>query len=133
MRLTPYSIKTGIVRKKWNERSLKEKISALILIIVSIILMTVLLDVWTIKISLWDFRYSLESNERVGTLMGSMENESLVFSDFIKGNVSENDLLKSMEATDKAVSELQRIFCGVQGRVRKLSSNVPNFSGLYNN
>jgi sensor histidine kinase YesM len=131
MRLTPYSIKTGIVRKKWNERSLKEKISALILIIVSIILMTVLLDVWTIKISLWDFRYSLESNERVGTLMGSMENESLVFSDFIKGNVSENDLIKTMEATDKAVSELQRDYRRIGEERRAWTEKIDRSFAVY--
>ena len=45
-----------MIKAKWNERSLKEKISAMVFIVFSIIFMTVLLDIWTIKISLWDFR-----------------------------------------------------------------------------
>ncbi len=108
MKETQDTIKEGILKKRWNERSLKEKISALVFIVLCIILITVLLDVWTIKISLWDFRYSLESNERVGTLMENLEDESVVFSDYTKGNVSKTALKNAMSATDKAVSELQR-------------------------
>ncbi len=96
------------IKAKWNERSLKEKISVLVFIIFAIILMTVLLDVWTIKLSLWDFRYSLESNERVGTLVEAMESESNIFNDYTKGNVSKAELDKAMEETDRAVDSLQK-------------------------
>ncbi len=96
-----------IITGGWSRRSLKEKISAMLLIVFSIILMTVLLDFWTIKISLWDFRYSLQSNELVGTLVEAVEKESEGFSDYTKGDVSIADLKKLMANADKAVSSLQ--------------------------
>ena len=92
----------------WSRRSLKEKISAMLLIVFAIILMTVLLDLWTIKISLWDFRYSLQSNELVGTLVESVEKESEGFGDYTRGDVSAADLARLMENTDKAVNSLQK-------------------------
>ncbi len=93
---------------KWKDKPLKDKISALVLIIFCIILSTVVLDFWTIKLSLWDFKYSLESNELVGTLVEALETESLVFGDYTKGNITRNELDKAMASTDKAVRGLQR-------------------------
>ncbi len=100
--------KKGEIIRKWNERTLKEKISALVFIVFGIILMTVLLDVWTIKLSLWDFKYSLESNERVGTLVETLENECEAFVDYTKGDVSLKELEKKMEETEKAVNSLKK-------------------------
>ncbi len=100
--------KKRMITTGWKDKPLKDKISALVLIIFCIILSTVILDFWTIKLSLWDFKYSLESNELVGTLVEAMENESLVFGDYTKGNVSRTELSKAMASTEKAVKGLQR-------------------------
>ena len=97
-----------MIKAKWNERSLKEKISAMVFIVFSIIFMTVLLDIWTIKISLWDFRYSLQSNELVGTLVEAIELESEGFGDYTRGDISKNEFEKLMDDTEKAVSGLQK-------------------------
>ena len=97
-----------IIKAGWSKRSLKEKISAMVFIVFAIILLTVLLDIWTIKISLWDFRYSLQSNELVGTLVEAVELESEGFGDYTRGDISRAELDTLMEATEKAVSGLQK-------------------------
>ena len=96
------------IKAGWSNKSLKEKISALVFIVFAIILMTVLLDIWTIKISLWDFRYSLQSNELVGTLVEAVEQESEGFGDYTRGDISRAELDVLMKATDAAVGGLQK-------------------------
>ncbi len=97
-----------LIKAGWSSRSLNEKISALGFIVFAIILMTVLLDIWTIKISLWDFRYSLQSNELVGTLVEAVEQESEGLGDYTRGDISRAELDVLMDATDKAVGGLQK-------------------------
>ncbi len=97
-----------IIKAGWSNRTLKEKISAMVFIVFAIILMTVLLDIWTIKISLWDFRYSLQSNELVGTLVEAIELESEGFADYARGDISRTELDGLMEKTRKAVNGLQK-------------------------
>ncbi len=123
--------KEGMIKRKWNERSLKQKISVLVFIIFSIILMTVLLDVWTIKISLWDFRYSLESNERVGSLMESLESETLVFTDFTKGNATLADLNTRINITDEAVRALQRDYHRIGEERRAWTEKIDRSYAVY--
>ncbi len=97
-----------MIKAGWSKRSLKEKISAMVLIVFAIILMTVLLDIWTIKISLWDFRYSLQSNELVGSLVEAVERESEGFSDYTRGDISRSDFDRLMLETNDAVTSLQK-------------------------
>ncbi len=96
-----------MIKAGWSERSMKEKIATLVFIVFAIIFMTVLLDIWTIKISLWDFRYSLQSNELVGSLLEAVELESEGFQDLTKGDISEKDFKSLMNVTDKAIHGLQ--------------------------
>ncbi len=121
----------GKFGQRWNEKSLKEKIATLGFIVLGILLTTVLLDVWTVKISLWDFRYSLESNERVGALVEAFENESLIFSDYTKGDAPISDLNSSMEITDRAVRELQRDYRRIGVERRAWTEKIDRAFSIY--
>ncbi len=125
--------KLEIIKRKWNERSLKEKISALVFIIFCIILMTVFLDVWTIKISLWDFRDSLDSNERVGTLVEAIENECEAFVDYTKGNISVRELAGKMIVTDKAINSLHKDYASVSDERRAWMEKIDRSFTVYRN
>lgn len=99
------SIKNKIV-DNWRKRSIKEKIHTLVSLVFVIILMSVLLDIWTIKLSLWDFRYSLAANEKAGTLVQCLENESTAFKDYTRGSLSNIEFDMYVYKSNKAVAAL---------------------------
>lgn len=96
------SLKSRIDRR-WQGRSIREKINVFVSFVFIIILMSVFLDAWTIKLSLWDFRFSLAANEKAGNVLHSLEMESAAFKNYTRGNISLSELQDFFTSSDKAV------------------------------
>lgn len=95
-------------RMKWQEQSLSRKMQMLVSLAFIIIILSVVFDVLTIQFSMLDFRDCLSNNEKIGTLSTALEVESEALKDFVKGDISQEQLEEIISKTDAAVEDLPK-------------------------
>lgn len=103
--------KQGLVeklKKAWYSMTIKRKISVFISAVLLTMALSALLNIWVAKFSVFEFNNILEENAKSSEFVQALEEESKLFSEYVKNPEKENaDLLKeATERTSRAVYDL---------------------------
>lgn len=95
------------IKQFWQALTIKKKIATFTGTVFLIIAVSVLFNVWVVKFSLIDFNRILQDNAAVSELAQALEEESIQFETYIKGNREERESLDiAIERTGRAVEKL---------------------------
>lgn len=95
------------IRQIWQALTIKKKIATFTGTVLLIISLSVFFDIWVVKFSLMDFNAILQDNARASELVQALEEERVVFENYMKGDGEELDTLQSAIArTGNAVNDL---------------------------
>ena len=95
------------IKQFWQSLTIKKKIATFTGTVFLIIAVSVLFNVWVVKFSLIDFNRILQDNAAVSELAQALEEESIQFETYIKGNREERESLDiAIERTGRAVEKL---------------------------
>jgi two-component system LytT family sensor kinase len=81
------------IKQFWQALTIKKKIATFTGTVFLIIAVSVLFNVWVVKFSLIDFNRILQDNAAVSELAQALEEESIQFETYIKGNREERESL----------------------------------------
>ena len=110
------------IKQFWQALTIKKKIATFTGTVFLIIAVSVLFNVWVVKFSLIDFNRILQDNAAVSELAQALEEESIQFETYIKGNREER------ESLDIAIEERWKSFRSAILRLESSATQRPGRS-----
>lgn len=96
------------IQKRWEQTSIKEKISLFTVVNFIIISLSVAFNVWTVKYSMTDLNQILSENQKSNNMVDALESEKAQFEKYIKNPSKENRLLL-VRACDKTQDKINQL------------------------
>lgn len=98
----------GKIRELWQSMTIRQKIGSFTGVVFLIIVLSVLFDFWVVRFSLSEFNNILDENAKSSAFLDAMEEETVLFEDYIKNSEQGKQLLleSACQRTKEAVEEL---------------------------